>query len=207
MKRLAKVYFAGLVACLSLSAGYASLLTPTETATHAHKRLHQPTDTQQPATGNQPVRGKDGGATGAFTYSTNPTLAATQRVVKGVIETYQKGLNTSNTEGILPLFASDAVVEWENKPTVIGRATLAAPYRTLFQSSKFTTVFQYDAVDVYNDIALIRTHHLKGQTEEDLKTGKKKLDFNRELFILKKNGAAWQIIFYSFNTQPRQGEQ
>jgi len=62
-------------------------------------------------------------------------------------------------------------------------------------------------VDIHNEIALVRTHHLKGQTEQNLKTGAKTLDFNRELFILKKSGAQWKIIFYSFNTQPEQGVQ
>ena len=155
----------------------------------------------------QQAPGKDGGATGAFTYSASPALAATQRVVKGTVETYQKGLNSSNTEAILVLFAPNAVIEWQGKPTVVGRAALAASYQALFQTSKFTTVFQFDAVDVYDNIALVRTHHLKGQTEQNLQTGAKTLDFNRELFILKKDGAAWKIIFYSFNTQPRQGEQ
>ena len=151
--------------------------------------------------------GKDGGATGAFTYSTDPAQAAVQRVVKGTIDTYQKGLDSSDTAGILTLFAPDAVIEWENKPTAVGRAALEAPYRTLFQTSKFSTVFQYDAVDVYDNVALVRTHHLRGQTEQNLKTGAKTLDFNRELFILKKSGPAWKIIFYSFNTQPQQGVQ
>ena len=62
-------------------------------------------------------------------------------------------------------------------------------------------------MDVYGDIALVRTHHLKGQTELHIKDGSKTLDFNRELFILRKTGPGWKIIFYSFNTQPQQGVQ
>ena len=90
---------------------------------------------------------------------------------------------------------------------MVGKAGLTAPYVALFKELKFTTQFQYDAVDVYGDIALVRTHHLKGQTELHVKNGFKTLDFNRELFILKKTGPAWKIIFYSFNTQPQQGVQ
>lgn len=151
--------------------------------------------------------GKDGGLNGAFTYSANPALAASQHQVKATIETYQKGLDSSDTSGILALFAPNAVIEWTGKSTVVGKAGLTAPYAALFRELKFTTRFQYDAVDVYGNAALVRTHHLKGQTERHLKDGSKTLDFNRELFILRKNGASWKIIFYSFNTQPQQGVQ
>ncbi len=151
--------------------------------------------------------GKDGGANGAFTYSADPAVAAAQHVVKATIETYQKGLDSSDTNAILPLFADDAVVEWTGKPTFVGQDALTVPYQQLFQDSKFTTEFQYDAVDVYDNIAIVRTHHLKGQTELNLKDGSKTLDFNRELFILRKTGADWKIILYSFNTQPQQGVQ
>ena len=160
-----------------------------------------------PHAGAAPI-GKDGGANGAFSYSANPALAASQRQVKATIETYQKGLDSSDTKAILTLFAPNAVIEWTGKSTVVGKQGLTAPYVALFKELKFTTRFQYDAVDVYDgDIALVRTHHLKGQTEQHLQDGSKTLDFNRELFILKKTGPSWRIIFYSFNTQPKQGEQ
>lgn len=152
--------------------------------------------------------GKDGGVNGAFTYSTDPALSASQHQVKATIETYQKGLDSSNTPAILSLFAPNAVIEWIGKSTVVGKAGLTAPYVSLFKELKFTTQFQYDAVDVYGgDIALVRTHHLKGQTERHIKDGSQTLDFNRELFILQKIGPSWKIIFYSFNTQPQQGVQ
>lgn len=152
--------------------------------------------------------GKDGGTNGAFSYSTVPALAASQHQVRITIETYQKGLDSSDTRAILALFAPNAVIEWTGKSTVVGKQGLTAPYVALFKELKFTTRFQYDAVDVYDgNIALVRTHHLKGQTEQHLKDGSKTLDFNRELFILRKIGSSWRIIFYSFNTQPQQGEQ
>jgi len=152
--------------------------------------------------------GKDGGVNGAFTYSTSPALAASQHQVKARIETYQKGLDSSDTKAILALFAPNAVIEWTGKSTVVGKQGLTAPYVALFKELKFTTRFQYDAVDVYDgNTALVRTHHLKGQTERHLKDGSKTLDFNRELFILRRTGPSWRIIFYSFNTQPQQGEQ
>jgi hypothetical protein len=59
--------------------------------------------------------GKDGGRTGAFTYSTDTNVAAVQHAVKPVVERYQQGLNGSNFTIIRPLFAPDAVAEWMTK--------------------------------------------------------------------------------------------
>jgi ketosteroid isomerase-like protein len=151
--------------------------------------------------------GKDGGPSGAFTYSPIAPVAAAQRQVKGVVERYQDGLNSSDFARIRPLFAPDAVAEWDEKATVIGAEAMAKPYEELFKEIKFNTDFQYDAVDVYGDVAIVRTHHPVGQTELRLKDGSKTLDFNREIFVLRRMGAEWKIMLYTFNTQPRQGEQ
>ena len=40
-----------------------------------------------------------------------------------------------------------------------------------------------------------------------LKDNSKKLDFNREIFVLRHIEGNWKIILYTFNTQPKQGEQ
>ena len=155
-----------------------------------------------------PPLGKDGGSTGAFTYSADATTATTQRQVKAVVERYQQGLNGSDFSVIRPLFAPDAVAEWNEKATVIGVDNMAGPYEALFKKVKFTTDFQYDAVDLpAENIAVVRTHHPVGQTELHLEDGSKTLDFNREIFVLKRTGGEWKIILYTFTTQPKQGEQ
>ena len=151
--------------------------------------------------------GKDGGPSGTFTYATDPQVAATQKQVKTVVERYQDGLNSSNFAKIRPLFAADAVAEWNEKATVKGVAAMAEPYEALFKIIKFTTDFQYDAVDLHGDLAIVRTHHPIGSVELFLKDGSTKLDFNREIFVLKRMGGDWKIILYTFTTQPRQGEE
>jgi len=78
---------------------------------------------------------------------------------------------------------------------------------TFFKAIKFNTDHQYDAVDVYGDMAIVRTHHPVGQTELILKDMSRKLDFNREIFVLRPIDGNWKIILYTFNTQPKQGEQ
>jgi ketosteroid isomerase-like protein len=151
--------------------------------------------------------GNDGGRTGALTYSADPTIAAVQRQVKAVVEHYQEGLNRSDFAIIRPLFAPDAVAEWNDKATVVGRDAMAVPYVALFKEIKFATDFQYDAVNIYGNLAIVRTHHPVGQMETSIKDDSKKLDLNREIFILRRTDSDWKIILYTFNTQPRQGEQ
>ena len=157
---------------------------------------------------NPTISGKDGGPTGEFTSPTDAGVAAVQHQVKAVVERYQQGLNGSDFSVIRPLFAPDAVAEWNEKATVIGVEAMAGPYEVLFKQAKFTTDFQYDAVDLpAADIAIVRTHHPVGQTELHLEDGSKTLDFNREIFVLKRFGTEWKIILYTFTTQPKQGEQ
>jgi ketosteroid isomerase-like protein len=151
--------------------------------------------------------GKDGGPSGAFRYSKDAQVAAAQKKVKAVVERYQDGLNSSDFSKIRPLFARDAVAEWNDKATVLGVDAMAKPYEDLFKAIKFNTDFQYDAVDLYGDVAIVRTHHPVGQTELILKDRSRKLDFNREIFVLRRLDGDWKIVLYTFNTQPRQGEQ
>jgi ketosteroid isomerase-like protein len=150
---------------------------------------------------------KDGGPSGAFRFSNDANAAAVQKKVKNVIEQYQDGLNNSDFSKIRPLFAADAVAEWNEKATVLGVDAMAMPYEDLFKAIKFNTDFQYDAIDVYGDVAIVRTHHPVGQTELILRDMSKKLDFNREIFVLRSIDGGWRIILYTFNTQPKQSEQ
>ena len=84
-------------------------------------------------------------------------MAAVQKRVKAVVERYQGGLNSSDFSKIRPLFAADAVAEWNEKATVIGVDSMVKSYEHLFKTIKFSTEFQYDAVDVYGDVAIVRT--------------------------------------------------
>jgi len=46
-----------------------------------------------------------------------------------------------------------------------------------------------------------------GRVKFHLKDGSRTLDFNREIFVLRRTEGDWKIILYTFTTQPRQGEQ
>jgi hypothetical protein len=50
----------------------------------------------------------------------------------------------------------------------------------------------------------VRTHHPVGAAITV--NGKSVLDFNREVFVLRKQADSWKILLYTFNTNPIQGQ-
>lgn len=153
------------------------------------------------------TQGRDGGPGGAFTYSSDPAIEGLQRGAKKVIEQYQAGLAAGDAAALKALFTPDAVLEANGVATLLGADAVEAGLKQMFQKNKYSTVFLVDAVDIYGDIAIVRTHHPVGQTIANITTGEKTLDFNREVFVLRKLPAGWRIVLYTFNQQPRQGEQ
>jgi uncharacterized protein (TIGR02246 family) len=139
-----------------------------------------------------------------FNFSSDPAVAAQQRVAYDVVHRYEQLLNTGDTAGILDLFAPDGVAEWNDKPTFATRDQLKDAYDTLFKIAKFSTVFGYASIDVFGDTAVVRTFHHKGATI--LEGGKEMVDLNREVFVLRMQQGQWKIRLYIFNTDPVQGE-
>ncbi|MBN3762086.1 nuclear transport factor 2 family protein [Burkholderia sp. Ac-20365] len=137
-------------------------------------------------------------------FSTDPQVLARQRDVYDVVDRYQNALNTKDTDAIVSLFAEDSVAEWNDKVTYATRQQKIDGYNALFKSVNFSTKFAYDAIDVYGDMAIVRTHHHVGASY--VERGRKVADHNRELFVLRQTGTQWKIILYMFNRDPKQGE-
>ena len=140
----------------------------------------------------------------AFAFSADPAISAQQRAAYAVVHQYEQYLNAGNTPGVLGLFAAQSVAEWNDRPTFVTRAQKQAGYDTLFKIAKFSTVFGYASIDIDGDMAIVRTFHHKGAAL--LENGEPVLDYNREVFILRKLNGVYKIVFYMFNTDPVQGE-
>jgi ketosteroid isomerase-like protein len=140
----------------------------------------------------------------AIPYSPDAAVSAVQREVYEVVNRYQTALNGKDTDTIVGLFADDSVAEWNNKRTYATREQRIAGYNALFRIANFSTVFSYDAINVYGDTAVVRTHHHVGAAV--MENGRKVTDYNREVFVLRKIDGAWKIVLYTFNTDPKQGE-
>jgi ketosteroid isomerase-like protein len=142
--------------------------------------------------------------TAPFPLSSDAAVSAEQHAVYGVVHQYESALNAGNTNAIVDLFAKDSVAEWNEKHTYATRQQKIDGYGGLFRIAKFSTVFAYDAVNVYADAAVVRTHHHLGAAV--VENGKKVIDYNREVFVLNKVDGTWKIVLYTFNTDPVQGE-
>jgi ketosteroid isomerase-like protein len=136
--------------------------------------------------------------------ASDAATGADQRLVYLLIHQYEQLLNAGSTEAIVDLFATDAVVEWNNTPTFTTRQQIVDGYNALFGIAKISTAFVYDAIDVYGNVAIVRTHHPVGATV--IVNGKSILDYNREVFVLRKQADGWKILVYTFNTNPLQGQ-
>jgi ketosteroid isomerase-like protein len=150
------------------------------------------------------VAGASAAGEEALPFSTDATVRAGQQEVYNVVHRYETLLNSGDTNAIVGLFADNSVAEWNNKRTYASRQEKIDGYSALFKSAKFHTVFAYDSFDVYGDTAVVRTHHHKGAAV--VEDGKKVIDLNREVFVLRKVGGEWKIVLYTFNTDPVQGE-
>jgi ketosteroid isomerase-like protein len=139
-----------------------------------------------------------------FKFSSNPRIKAEQHAVYDIVQQYASGLDTANTKKIVNLFARNAVAEWNNHPTVDTRQEMIDGYDALFKFAKFSTAPAIDAINVYGDTAVVRSHHYRGTSI--LEHGKKVLDRNREVFVMRKIRGKWKIVLYIFNADAVQGE-
>ncbi len=140
----------------------------------------------------------------SYQVSSDPAMAAQQQAAYDVVHRYETLLNAGDTAGILKLYAPDSVAEWNDKPSFVTEAEKKEAYDALFKVAKFSTVFGYASVNAYGDTAVVRTFHHEGATV--LEGGKKVVDLNREVFVLRRMDGEYKITLYIFNTNPVQGE-
>ena len=152
--------------------------------------------------GGLPVKAAE--PTQPYTPAADPTVATQQHEAYDLVHRYETLLNAGDADAILALFAPDGVAEWNTVPTAATAPGRRAIYEALFRTAKFSTVFGYASVDAYGDTAVVRTFHHEGATV--LENGKKVVDLNREVFVLRRIDGRYRIALYIFNTDPVQGE-
>ncbi|TFZ51556.1 nuclear transport factor 2 family protein [Serratia proteamaculans] len=140
-----------------------------------------------------------------YKVSADASVAAEQKAVYDTINRYQTALNAGDTKTILSLFAKESYSQWNDKPTADTSEKRRQQYDDLFKKEKFETEFAYDSVSVNGNMAYVRTHHHRGATVSRISDGATLIDLNREVFVLEKQQGRWNIVVYTFNTNPIQG--
>lgn len=117
--------------------------------------------------------------------------------ITDLLDRYQRALNGSHTNHIVPLYTSDGVFMPSKKPTATGTNQIKTAYQHVFQALDLNVKFHIDEIEQHGNIAFLRT-----TSDGKIKFLEKKITIknnSRELFILKKNNGQWKIYRYMFN--------
>jgi uncharacterized protein (TIGR02246 family) len=126
--------------------------------------------------------------------------ASVQADIEKVLQTYETGLNASDTDTILTVFAPDGVFMAPNSPSTVGADAIRAAYNGIFKAITFDTELTVaEVVQVAPNWAFVRTSSNGHVTVNAIK--QRVPDANHELFIFQKDDDdAWKIARYSFAT-------
>ncbi len=122
--------------------------------------------------------------------------------IESILRSYEAALNANATDAILDLYGSEPVFMPQHAPALVGRAAVRAGYEQVFATIKLDVRFEIHEVEEAGDIAWARTSS-SGRTKI-LAAGVEVTEGNNELFIFRRENAAWKIQRYLFSTnQPR----
>jgi uncharacterized protein (TIGR02246 family) len=131
------------------------------------------------------------------TKQTTMEQTTDKMAIEKVLLAYENGLNTSDVNKVLQVYAQDGVFMPTTLPTATGTAQLKESYTNIFNAIQLNVKFTIEEVVVSNDVSFAQTSsrgttliHASGQTVAEE---------NREFFLLKKESGEWKIWRYMFN--------
>ncbi len=129
----------------------------------------------------------------------DPARAEAETAIKALLSAYNKALNDSDTEAVLPLYTADGIFMAPFSPSSIGQAAIRRAYDRVFEELKFDVVFTVlELVVLTPEYAYARTGSA-GQTTSPA-TGRANSEGNQELFVFRKDAdGRWKIARYSFS--------
>ncbi|MFW2177075.1 MULTISPECIES: YybH family protein [unclassified Moraxella] len=139
---------------------------------------------------------------GQTTPSSSANLAekSPKQAILDTLQFYQTAMAKGDTDAIMSVFADDAVIEFQGKPTLQGKSAIRQSYEQAFDVMDFTGIdYISTSVEVIGDTAIVRTTHADNATVYHKKLAKKIVDNNREVFVFKNKNGAWQISYYMYN--------
>jgi uncharacterized protein (TIGR02246 family) len=116
-----------------------------------------------------------------------------------VLKSYERALNASDVEGVVPLYTDDAVLLAPGAPSAVGISAVRAAYTGIFQAIDIDLTFEIAEVNVVSrDWAFLRSTSNGDVTV--LANGAQIPSSNQELFVLHKSQGRWKIARYSFSS-------
>ena len=120
--------------------------------------------------------------------------------IKDTLIAYQTAMAKADTDTLMTFFQDDAVIEFQGKPTLQGKAAIRQSYDGAFAVMDFTGIdYIPTSIEIYSDAAVVRTTHPDGATVYHKQQGTTFPDRNREVFVFKRQGDDWRIAYYMYN--------
>ncbi len=115
-----------------------------------------------------------------------------------IIQSYGKAMSDSNIEGLMTLFAEDAIFIPSGHATAIGKKAVKAAYESELSIIDLDITVEIDEIFYHGDLAYARSRSLGQLTIRA--TGKKKSTQDyRAFFVLRKMNTEWKITRFLFN--------
>lgn len=123
--------------------------------------------------------------------------------IRSTLLRYETALNAGDLEGVMALYADDAVFMAQHSPSSVGTVAVRHAYEAVFKTIDLDIKFDIIEIKQLSPTwAFARTH--SAGTVKRLATGGGGPEANQELFVLKRSEAGqWRIARYAFSsTQP-----
>ncbi|NQV72829.1 SgcJ/EcaC family oxidoreductase [bacterium] len=117
--------------------------------------------------------------------------------IEATLRAYGSALNASDAKAAVAAYTSDGVFMPTGGPTATGTEELLGSYTFIFTQIRLDVEFDIHEVVVDGDLAYAVTSSQGQQTI--LATNSTGPEANRELFVLRREGAEWKIARYMFN--------
>jgi len=123
-----------------------------------------------------------------------------EQAVASTLQQYERALNASDTNAVLPLYTDDGVFMPPYSPSAIGKEAVRNAYDAVFAAIRLTVKFNVaEIVEMCPDWVFARTNSA-GTTLNHF-TGMTSAEANQELFILRKGSdGKFRIARYSFSS-------
>jgi uncharacterized protein (TIGR02246 family) len=119
--------------------------------------------------------------------------------IERVLKSYEQSLNASDVNGVIRLYADDAVLMAPGSPSAVGIQAVENAYAGVFQAIRLNISFQVAELHLLSsDSAFLRTNST-GQITV-LANGAVIPEGNQELFLLRKVQGHWKLARYSFSS-------
>ncbi len=120
-----------------------------------------------------------------------------RNAIEATLKNYEAGLNASDVDGVLALYAEAGVFMPTEAPTAAGKEQVRAAYEHVFATISLDIKFTIDEIVQSENYAFARTIS-RGQVTI-LGESVTAPEENRELFVLQKRDGGWNIARYMFN--------